>query len=68
MTKPQFTFYFENAPQYQAIDYRYKTASLLRAYRAHPERYTLKRLGLHRYSVITNPWRDNAICAILEIA
>ncbi len=65
MTKPQFTFYFEDAPQIKAIDCRYKTASLLRAYRAHPERYTLKRLGLHRYSVTS--WRDNAISAILEI-
>ena len=68
MTKPNFTFHFQDEPQFRAIDKRYKTASLLRAYRAHPERYTLKRLGLHHYSVITNPWRDNAVTAILEIA
>ena len=65
--KPQFTFYFTDQPQFRAVDKRYITAGLLRAYRAHPERYALKRLGLHRYSVVTNPWRDNATAAILEI-
>jgi hypothetical protein len=65
--KPQFTFYFTDQPQFRTTDKRYITANMLRAYRAHPERYRLKRLGLHRYSVTTDPWRDNVVAAILEI-
>lgn len=66
--KPLFTFYFTDQPQFRAVDKRYVTAGMLRAYRAHPERYALKRLGLHRYSVITNFWRDSSVPAILELA
>ena len=65
--KAEFTFYFMDEPQFRTTDKRYITANMLRAYRAHPERYTLKKVGLHRYFVTTDPWRDNAVTAILEI-
>ena len=49
--KPHFTFYFADEPQFATSSARYVTAYLLRSYRRHPERYELRRLGLHHYSV-----------------
>jgi hypothetical protein len=50
--KPQFQFYFDDAPQYRAIDSREYTANMLRAYRAHRDRYELNRVGMHHYQVM----------------
>lgn len=49
--KPQFAFYFEDEPQYRAVDQRAYTASLLRSYRKRPHQFVLRRAGLHHYRV-----------------
>jgi len=64
--KPEFTFHFEDEPQFKVSDRRYKTASMLWAYRRHPERYHIKRMGLHCYHVKVNPWLDSPT-AIIKI-
>lgn len=52
-TKPAFVFYFEDQPQYVARDPRGRVAHLLKVYRAHPERYTVQKIGTHTYRVFT---------------
>lgn len=49
--KPQFVFYFADEPHFASAEPRYHVAHLLRSYRAHPERYELRRESAHRYSV-----------------
>jgi hypothetical protein len=65
--KPQFTFYFVDEPQFASREARHVTANQLWCYRKHPERYELKRLGLHRYQVRINPWIKNSTAAIIEL-
>jgi hypothetical protein len=66
--KPEFTFHFDDQPQFKVSDRRYKTASMLRSYRKHPERYQIKRAGLHSYQVQIRPWLDNCPTAIIQIS
>jgi hypothetical protein len=49
--KPVFNFYFADEPQRAVVADRAWLANALRAYRKHPGRYDLKRLGLHWYTV-----------------
>jgi hypothetical protein len=49
--KPAFVFYFADEPQYAAHDKRGRLAHLLKCYRAAPERYSVRKAGLHRYEV-----------------
>jgi hypothetical protein len=66
--KPEFTFHFDDQPQFKVSDRRSRTANDLRAYRKHPERYQIKRAGLHCYHIKVNPWRDNCPTAIIQIS
>jgi hypothetical protein len=52
-SKPAFVFYFEDEPQYMARDARGKIAHMLKCYRAHPERYSVTKMGTHAYRVMT---------------
>jgi hypothetical protein len=49
--KPAFVFYFADEPQYAAHDKRGRLAHLLKCYRAAPERYSVRKAGLHAYEV-----------------
>ena len=49
--KPTFNFYFADQPEFATVADRAWLANALRAYRKHPARYQLTRLGLHWYSV-----------------
>ncbi len=49
--KPAFVFYFADEPQYAARDKRGRLAHLLKCYRAAPERYSVRKAGLHAYEV-----------------
>jgi hypothetical protein len=49
--KPILQFYFADEPQFAVNCDRAWLANALRAYRKHPKRYQLKRLGLHWYTV-----------------
>lgn len=49
--KPTFNFYFADEPQFATVADRAWLAHALRAYRKHSERYQLKRIGLHWYTV-----------------
>jgi hypothetical protein len=66
--KPEFSFHFEDEPQFKVTERRYQTASALWAYRKHPERYQIKRADLHCYHIKVNPWRDSCPTAIIQIA
>ncbi len=61
--KPAFVFYFADEPQYAAHDKRGRLAHMLKCYRAAPERYSVRKVGLHSY-VITMP--HSAVSAIIE--
>ena len=50
-TKPAFTFYFTDEPQYAARESREHAAHLLRAWRAKPSRCTVTRIGRNAYLV-----------------
>ena len=63
--KPQFTFHFADEPQFKTTDSRAHVAHLLRAYRAHPERYALSKAGVHAYQVRNNPGADHSPVAII---
>lgn len=63
--KPQFTFHFADEPQFKTIDSRAHVAHLLRAYRAHPLRYALRKAGVHVYQVRNNPGADSSPVAII---
>lgn len=60
--KPTFVFYFEDEPQYAARDARGRVAHMLKAYRAHPERYAVTKVGVHAYRVVTR----NGLVARIE--
>jgi hypothetical protein len=49
--KPAFMFYFADEPQYAAPEKRGRIAHLLKCYRAAPERYSVRKAGLHAYEV-----------------
>ena len=49
--KPVFVFYFADAPQYAAQDARGRLAHMLKCYRAAPDRYSVRKAGLHAYEV-----------------
>ena len=49
--KPVFVFYFADEPQYAANDKRGRLAHLLKCYRAAPERYLVRKLGVHAYEI-----------------
>lgn len=49
--KPLFTFWFTDDERFTSKDPRQKTANQLRAFRADPYHYNLKRVGLHHYEV-----------------
>jgi hypothetical protein len=51
--KPTFNFYFADEPQYATIADRAWLANALRAYRKHANRYELRKLGTHWYTVRT---------------
>ena len=51
--KHPFTFHFLDDPQYQTIASRTWCASALRAYRKHRDRYILRRIAPHAYTVQT---------------
>jgi hypothetical protein len=61
--KPAFVFYFADEPQYAAPERRGHLAHLLKCYRAAPERYSVRKAGLHRY-VVTMP--HSTVSAIIE--
>jgi hypothetical protein len=61
--KPAFVFYFADEPQYAAQDARGRLAHLLKCYRAAPERYSLRKTGLHAYEVTM---RGSSAVAIIE--
>ena len=61
--KPVFVFYFADAPQYAAQDARGRLAHMLKCYRAAPERYSVRKAGLHRY-LVTMPHTTAA--AVIE--
>ena len=61
--KPRFQFYFEDEPQFAGYEKRAKIAYLLKSYRAHPERYIVRKCGLHRYGVQA---RGSEAIAIME--
>jgi hypothetical protein len=62
--KPRFQFYFQDEPQFAGYEKRARIAHLLRSYRNHPERYEIKKLGLHRYAVKMHGYDD--LVAIME--
>ncbi len=66
--KPEFTFHYVDEPQFKVSERRELVASALRAYRRHPERYHLQRIGLHSYQVQIRPWLDNCPTAIIRIS
>jgi hypothetical protein len=49
--KPAFVFYFADEPQYAVHDRRGRLAHLLKCYRAWPDRYSVRKAGLHAYEV-----------------
>ena len=49
--KPRFQFYFADEPQFASYEKRGIIAHMLKSYRAHPERYILRRVGLHHFTV-----------------
>jgi hypothetical protein len=61
--KPVFVFYFADEPQYAAPEKRGRIAHLLKCYRAAPERYSVRKAGLHRY-LVTMPF--STVTAIIE--
>jgi len=61
--KPVFAFYFADAPQYAAQDARGRLAHMLKCYRAAPERYSVRKAGLHRY-LVTMP--HTTVEAVIE--
>ena len=61
--KPAFVFYFADAPQYAAHDARGRLAHLLKCYRAAPERYSVRKAGLHAYEITM---RGSSAVAIIE--
>jgi len=61
--KLAFVFYFADEPQYATRDARGRLAHLLKCYRAAPERYSVRKAGLHSY-VVTMP--HSAVTAIIE--
>ena len=65
MTKPNFTFHFQDEPQFRANSPRQTLANNFRSYRKHPDKYAVKRIGLHRYTV--QMWHRNSPIAIIEI-
>ena len=62
--KPCFQFYFQDEPQYAGRETRARIAHLLLSYRHHPERYEVRKLGLHRYAVKMHGYDD--LIAIME--
>jgi hypothetical protein len=61
--KPAFVFYFADEPQYAAQDARGRLAHMLKCYRAAPDRYSVRKAGLHSY-VVTMP--HSSATAIIE--
>ena len=61
--KPVFVFYFADEPQYAAQDARGRLAHLLKCYRAAPERYSVRKAGLHAYEITM---RGSSAVAIIE--
>lgn len=61
--KPAFVFYFADEPQYAAHDARGRLAHLLKCYRAAPERYSVRKAGLHAYEITM---RGSSAVAIIE--
>ena len=61
--KPVFVFYFADEPQYAAQDARGRLAHMLKCYRAAPDRYSVRKAGLHHY-VVTMP--HSTATAIIE--
>lgn len=49
--KPRFQFYFADEPQFACYEMRGKIAHMLKSYRAHPDRYILRGVGLHHFTV-----------------
>jgi len=61
--KPVFVFFFADEPQYAAPEKRGRIAHLLKCYRAAPERYSVRKAGLHSY-VVSMP--HSVVTAIIE--
>ena len=61
--KPVFAFYFADEPQYAAHDARGRLAHMLKCYRAAPERYSVRKAGLHAYEITL---RGSSAVAIIE--
>ena len=51
--KPRFQFYFADEPQFAVFECRGHIAHLLKCYRRFPGRYTVRKHGLHLYSIRT---------------
>lgn len=49
--KPRFQFYFADEPQFATYEGRGRIAHMLKCYRAHPDRYILRRVGIHHFTV-----------------
>ena len=49
--KLRMAFGFEDEPQFIVRETRARLAHLLKSYRAHPDRYFLKRVATHHYRV-----------------
>lgn len=61
--KRRFRFYFQDQPQFAGYEKRARIAHLLKSYRAHPERYVVRKVGLHQYSVLA---KGSDAVAIME--
>lgn len=49
--KPRFQFWFEDEPQFACHELRGRIAHMLKCYRAHPERYQVRKLATHDYAI-----------------
>lgn len=50
--KPRFQFWFADEPQFATYERRGKLAAMLKSYRSLPERYTVRKAGLHSYLIL----------------
>lgn len=60
--KPRFQFYFADEPKFATYEKRGRIAHMLKSYRAHPEIYILRRIGLHHFTVQT---RNSSAIAVI---
>jgi hypothetical protein len=49
--KPRFQFWFADEPQFAVYELRGRIAHMLKCYRAHPERYQVRKLATHDYAI-----------------